>query len=92
MKQYHVYIMASRYRGATYIGVTSDLNKRAAQHKAGDFKGYTYKWDIKLLVYFEEYQRIDDAISREKELKKWQRQWKFDLIETMNPSWDDLST
>ena len=90
MKQYHVYIMASRYHGATYIGVSSDLNRRVTQHKVGEFKGYTYEWDIKMLVYFEEFGHIEDAIAREKELKKWQRQWKFDLIETINPDWNVL--
>ena len=90
MKIYHVYIMASRVRGATYIGVTSDINKRVMEHKSGEIRGYTQKWGIKMLVYFEEFQRIEDAIRREKELKKWRRQWKFDLIETMNPEWKDL--
>lgn len=90
MKEYYVYIMASRYRGATYIGMTSDLDRRVMEHRSGDIQGYTKKWNIKTLVYFEEYRYVDEAISREKELKKWKRQWKYDLIESTNPDWKNL--
>jgi len=60
------------------------------EHRSGDIQGYTKKWNIKTLVYFEEYRYVDEAISREKELKKWKRQWKYDLIESTNPDWKNL--
>lgn len=91
MKTYHVYILASRTRGATYIGVTGNLDRRIIDHANGAGSDYCAKWNITRLVYFEEFQHIDDAIRREKQLKSWKRQWKFELIETENPDWEDLS-
>ncbi len=91
MKSYFVYILASWYRGATYIGVTSDIDRRVSQHRNGDFAGYTFKWEIHCLVYVERFQNVDEAIRREKELKKWRRAWKWALIEADNPSWIDIS-
>ena len=90
MKRYYVYILASRPRGATYIGMTNDLDRRMAEHAQPGYN-YASKWNIAMLVYYEEYQFVDEAIAREKELKKWYREWKYQLVETMNPNWEDLS-
>jgi len=89
--QYFVYILASRYRGATYIGVTNDIYARLIEHRDPNSDGYAAKWNASMLVYLEEFQYINDAIAYEKKLKKWRRQWKWDLIETNNPNWLDLS-
>jgi putative endonuclease len=89
-KQFYVYIMASRENGAIYIGVTSDLIKRVYQHKNEIIKGHTSKYNIKLLVHYEIYGNAEDAILREKRLKKWTRSMKNDLITRQNPLWKDL--
>jgi putative endonuclease len=89
-KQFYVYIMASRENGTIYIGVTSDLIKRVYQHKNEITKGHTSKYNIKLLVHYEIYGKADDAILREKRLKKWTRSMKNDLITKQNPLWKDL--
>jgi len=88
---YFVYILASKRNGTLYIGVTNNLIKRIYFHKKGLIDGFTKKYNIKKLVYFEIYQNINDAILREKRLKKWKRKWKIRLIETNNPKWKDLS-
>ena len=85
-----VYIMASRYRGTLYVGVTSALWNRVAAHKNGTFEGFTKNYGLKNLVWYEHHHTMDDAIRREKQLKKWNRAWKFRIIEEMNPSWLDL--
>ena len=85
-----VYIMASERNGTLYIGVTSDLPLRVAQHKDGSFGGFTEKYRCKMLVWFEQYGDIEQAILREKQMKEWQRIWKLRVIEEMNPDWDDL--
>ena len=85
-----VYIMASRYRGTLYIGVTSALWHRVNDHKNERFKGFTSDHGIKLLVWHEHHHNMEDAIRREKQLKKWNRDWKFRLIEEKNPHWLDL--
>ena len=85
-----VYIMASGRNGTFYIGVTSDLPVRIAQHKDGTFGGFTEKYSCKMLVWFEQYGDIERAIVREKQMKEWQRLWKLRVIEKMNPDWDDL--
>lgn len=85
-----VYILASRRDGALYIGVTSNLPARIAQHKAGLLAGFTRRYAIDRLVYFEVHERMDSAIEREKRLKKWYRRWKVELIERHNPEWRDL--
>lgn len=87
---YWVYILASRPRGATYIGVTNNIEARLAEHRSGRRAGYASKWNITRLVYVKEFQYINDAIDYEKKLKKWKRQWKFELIEESNPDWLDL--
>lgn len=90
-KQFYVYILASRRNGALYIGVTSDLYKRLWQHKNDLIDGFSKKYNVKNLVYFEMYNNALEAIKREKRLKKWNRSWKIELIEKENPSWKDLS-
>jgi putative endonuclease len=89
--QYYVYILASKKNGTIYIGVTNDLPNRVLQHKQKTNEGFTSKYDITLLVYFEQFQYIDQAIKREKQLKNWNRDWKLKLIEAENKEWKDLS-
>lgn len=90
MKQYYVYILASRRNGTLYVGVTSDLLRRVSEHKSKTVDGFTKKYEVVHLVYFELSGDINTAIYREKQLKKWQRKWKLDLIEKNNPEWKDL--
>jgi len=85
-----VYILASRPNGTLYIGVTSDLFGRVQLHKQDLIEGFTSKYGVHRLVYFETYPTMDDAIRREKQLKKWNRLWKIRLIAQMNPTWTDL--
>ena len=91
MKIFYVYILASKKHGTLYIGVTSDLENRVREHKDGIFEGFTKKYNVKSLVYYEEFEEIEQAILREKQLKNWRRDWKIALIERDNPDWDDLS-
>ncbi len=90
MKEPYVYMLASKKEGAIYIGVTSDLIKRVYQHKHNIIEGHTTKYHIKRLVYFEQHGTMQTAITREKQLKAWKRQWKINLIEKDNPNWLDL--
>ena len=90
MKQYYVYILASKRNGTLYIGVTNNLPKRVDQHKNDLVDGFTKKYKVHSLVYYEIYGNTDDAILREKRLKKWKREWKLKLIEEFNPDWKDL--
>ena len=90
MKQMYVYIMAKEFNGTLYIGVTSDLIKRVCQHKNHLIKGFTEKYNVDKLVYYEIWQDELGAIQREKTLKHWNRKWKKDLITRNNPLWDDL--
>jgi len=85
-----VYIMASSRNGTLYIGVTSDLAKRTWQHKNEIIKGFSEKYTVHLLVWYEAHENMESAISREKALKKWNRIWKLRLIEQLNPDWQDL--
>jgi putative endonuclease len=87
---YYVYILASRIGGTLYIGVTNDLIRRVFEHKSKFVRGFTKQYDVVKLVYYEQYDDIENAIQREKRLKKWNRQWKIRLIEEKNPNWDDL--
>ncbi|RPA55082.1 GIY-YIG nuclease family protein [Shewanella vesiculosa] len=89
-KQSYIYIMANRPNGTLYIGVTSDLIRRDWEHKNGLSDGFTKKYSINLLVYYEVFDDIYNAITREKQLKKWKREWNIQLIEKFNPRWDDL--
>ncbi len=90
MKQYYVYILASRRNGTLYIGVTGDLVKRVYEHKQNDVEGFTKQYKVHNLVYYDTYGDVSEAILREKQMKKWNRQWKINLIEKHNPQWVDL--
>lgn len=90
MKHY-VYIVTSQRNGTLYIGMTSNLRRRVDEHKHGLIPGFTQKYKVHLLVYFEEYNDPRDAIARETQLKWWRRNWKLELIESFNPTWKDLS-
>jgi len=88
--QYYVYILASRKKGTLYTGVTSNLFKRAFEHKNNVVEGFTKRYGVYKLVYFERFRDVNSAITREKRIKAWKRQWKTDLIESCNPDWEDL--
>ena len=90
MKAYYVYLMASKKNGILYIGVANDLRHRVWQHKNDIQEGFTKKYGVHRLVWYEETTDIREAIQREKQMKKWRRQWKIDLIKKENPDWDDL--
>ena len=90
MRSYYVYILSTGKNGTLYIGVTNDLLRRVYEHKKKIFKGFTSKYYVDMLVYFEETDDIGAAIQREKQLKKWNRKWKIELIEKINPDWNDL--
>jgi putative endonuclease len=89
-RQFYVYILASWKNGTLYTGVTSDLVKRAWQHKNKQADGFSKKYNIDRLVYFEVHESAEAAIQREKQIKKWNRLWKLRLIEEVNPDWRDL--
>lgn len=91
MKHFYVYILASKRNGTIYIGVTKNLMKRIYEHKNKLIEGFTKKYDVYKLVHYEKTNDIYSAISREKQLKKWNRDWKIQLIEKQNPNWQDLS-
>ena len=86
----YVYIISSCKNGTLYIGVTSDLKRRIWQHKNNEIAGFTRRYGIKTLVYYEVLRSMNDAILREKQMKKWKREWKIELIEKENPEWKDL--
>jgi putative endonuclease len=88
-RSYWVYILASGLGGTLYIGVTNDLVRRAYEHRMGLAEGFTKKYRVHRLVYYEQHADIEAAIVREKQLKKWNRAWKIRLIEEYNPNWDD---
>ncbi len=90
-KAYYVYLLASQRNGTLYIGVTNDLVRRAWEHREGMVLGFTKKYGVKLLVYYEAFDDITAAIHRETRLKKYKREWKLNLIEQRNPDWRDLS-
>lgn len=87
---YFTYILASKRNGTLYIGVTSELKKRIYLHKQGAIEGFTKKYSVHMLVYYEVYEQIAQAIAREKQLKEWRRNWKLELIESKNSDWKDL--
>ena len=89
-KHFCVYILASKRNGTLYVGITSDLVKRIWQHKNDEADGFTKKYRIHTLVWFEQHENAESAITREKQIKEWQRKWKLDLIEKSNPKWRDL--
>jgi putative endonuclease len=90
MRKYYVYIMANEAK-VIYIGVTGDLAKRVWEHKSKTIPGFTKRYGLDKLVYYEEFDLPDAAIDRETRLKKWHRGWKIELIESINPKWNDLS-
>jgi putative endonuclease len=87
---YAVYIMASRRNGTLYVGVTNNIPLRAYQHRIGVGSTFTTKYQLKMLVWYETYADVNEAIAREKQLKKWERKWNLELIEQFNPGWRDL--
>ncbi len=89
-KQYYVYILASQKNGTLYKGVTNDIIRRSFEHKNNVIKGFTKKYGVHILVYYEIYEDINNAISREKCIKRWKRNWKIELIEKNNSQWKDL--
>jgi len=88
---YHVYILASRRHGTLYIGVTNSLSERLEEHRNGRGSLFVKTYGVHRLVYVESYERVDEAIAREKQLKRWKRDWKIELIERDNLEWRDLS-
>ena len=90
MKDHCVYILASQRNGTLYIGVTSDLVKRVYEHKTDAVEGFTRKYGVHTLVWYEQHPTMASAIEREKALKEWKRTWKLKLVETSNPEWRDL--
>ncbi len=90
MSSAYVYILASKRNGTLYIGVTNNITRRVWEHKQGLAEGFTRKYKVHALVYVECFERIDEAIYREKQLKEWKRIWKLELIEKCNPEWNDL--
>jgi len=88
---YYVYIMASRRNGTLYVGVTNDLARRVDKHRRGAVSGFTKQYGVHPLVYYEEHADVKEALEREKQIKKWRRAWKMNLIEDMNPQWRDLA-
>ena len=89
-KNYYVYIVTNKPRGTLYTGMTNELVRRTYEHRNGLIDGFAKKYNLNKLVYFEVFNLVEDTIIREKRLKKWNRQWKIELIEKSNPEWDDL--
>ena len=90
MKQPCVYLLASSKNGTLYVGVTSDIINRIWEHKSNVVEGFTQKYGVHTLVWYETHENMESAISREKTIKGWKRQWKLELIEKENPAWTDL--
>ena len=90
VNMFYVYILTNESNNVLYIGVTSDICERVYQHREQLVEGFTQKYNVHKLVYYEQFEEVYDAISREKQLKNWRRQWKIDLIEKENPDWVDL--
>jgi putative endonuclease len=90
MRKYFVYILASRRNGTLYLGMTNDLMRRVWEHRSGVVEGFTKRYHVHTLVWYEVAETAYSAIQREKQLKRWRRAWKLRLIEEMNPTWRDL--
>ena len=88
---YFVYILANRYNNVLYIGVTNNLKRRTIEHKTHLNRGFTWKYNVEKLVYYQSFVKIKEAIKREKNLKRWKRAWKEELISSFNPEWRDLA-
>ena len=91
MKLYYVYILTNKYNNTFYVGLTDDIKRRIAEHKNKVFEGFTKKYNVEKLVYFEKHLTIEEAKLRERRIKRWRKDWKIELIEKMNPDWKDLS-
>jgi putative endonuclease len=89
-RSYFVYLLASRRNGTLYVGITGDLKRRVWEHRQDLVEGFTKKYGVKLLVWYEHTESIESAIVREKQIKKWNRDWKIQLIESANPDWRDI--
>ena len=89
-KLYFVYILASKFNGTLYVGVTNNLVRRVAEHKSHEVTGFTKNYDVTTLVWYEVHEDIDYAIAREKQIKRWKRDWKIALFKDINPRWEDL--
>ncbi|WP_298761654.1 GIY-YIG nuclease family protein [uncultured Psychroserpens sp.] len=90
MKKSYIYIITNKYRTTLYVGVTSDLNKRIAEHQSETGSEFTKKYNLKYLIYYEEFSNINQAIVREKQIKNWKKDWKINLIKEMNPNLESL--
>ena len=90
MSDYWVYLLTNKPRSTLYVGVTNDLVRRVFEHREGLVKGFTARYGLKTLVYFERYDSPSAAIQREKNIKHWSRLWKLQLVESLNPKWRDL--
>jgi len=90
-KTYYVYILASKRNGTLYIGVTNNLERRLYEHRNNLIEGFTNKYNVHYLVYYEDVNDIQSALQREKQLKRWTRKWKLELTEKVNPAWRDLA-
>ena len=89
-RSYFVYILSNRRHGTLYTGVTNDLVRRVHEHRQGDVEGFTSRYGLKRLVWYEPFDDIEQAILREKRIKRWRRHWKIQLVEKRNPDWRDL--
>ena len=87
---YYVYILANKRRGTLYVGVTNNLIRRVFEHKNKLMEGFTERYDVNLLVWYQASESVESAIAHEKKLKRWRREWKIEMIETLNPEWVDL--
>ncbi|MBN2019583.1 MAG: GIY-YIG nuclease family protein [Sedimentisphaerales bacterium] len=90
MGEHYVYILASKRKGTLYVGMARDLGKRVVRHKSKRANQFAAKYDVKKLVYYEKYKSLEEAVKREKQVKKWRREWKIQMIEKRNPEWQDL--
>ena len=90
MNNYYVYILTNKSNKVLYIGVTNNLSRRIYEHKNELIPGFTVKYNVNKLVYYETHDNIEDAIQREKNIKKWYRKWKIELVNKLNPNWEDL--
>jgi putative endonuclease len=90
MSEYYIYILANKRNGTLYVGMTNDLARRVYEHKNDFVQGFTKKYGVHCLVYYEQCDDFDSALQREKQIKEWKRAWKLELIEKVNPLWKDL--
>ena len=91
MENFFLYIMTNKPDGVLYIGITNELERRVREHKQKQIKGFTYKYNLDKLIYFESFETYNEAFSKERRMKKWNREWKVNLIIDKNPDWNDLA-